>query len=354
MGVCVYDRFRDLERPDGHRRLDLVLMATVTNFEGLARPSNHDLRQFAELFAPLFRQAGPDTRRMAVAALSRCPVVPAALVGLIAEQPIDVAAPFLVNSAALDEAALAQIIARGDRQAARAIARRKALSPRTVADLAATGDSAVMRSLKVRQLLPAAATDEEERARLAREETLRQRLRALARRQPRAEAAPKGEAGPKGETVPPGARRAGARRLIGFAESREPLYFATALADLIDCSFRFAERIMLDISGRQLAETLIAIGVDRPSARMALESFFPHLGREADGEHRSDILLRGCDRREAAELLARRVQADRADPAFARAPQLDDSLPGAAREGAATRKDAANEPPARRRPLRRA
>lgn len=347
MGVCVYDRFRDLERPGRHRRLDLVLMATVTNFEGLAHPTNHELRQFAELFAPLFREAGADTRRMAVAALSRCAAVPAAVVRLIAEQPIDVAAPFLVNSTALDEGTLSEIIAGGDRLVARAIARRKALSPRTVADLAAGGDSIVMRSLKVRRLLPA-ASNADERARLAREETLRQRLRALAGDRPH-EGAPSGP-----EPARPRARPVQVRRMIGFAESREPAYFVTVLADVLDCSFQFAERIMLDISGRQLAETLVAVGVDRPSARVALESFFPHLGRRDGGERRSEILLRKCDGGEAAEWLMRRVQADRAERAFARAPQLDDSVPGAAKGGESRRRGSGTHPAARRLPLRRA
>ena len=87
---------------------------------------------------------------------------------------------------------------------------------------------------------------------------------------------------------------------------------------------------------------------------MPLESFFPHLGRQTGGQRRSEVLLGGCDAEEAAERLVRRVRADRAERAFARAPQLDDSLAGAAKDGAARRKNSAMHPPAKRRSLKRA
>ena len=345
MGVCVYDRFRDLEKPDSHRRLDVVLMATVSNFESLRQPTNHELRQFAGLFAPLFRQAGPETRRTVVAALSRCPKVPAAVARLIAQQPIDVSAPFLVNSASLDEAALAGMIAGGDAQMARAIARRKALSPWTVAALAATGDSAVLRSLRVRRLLPA-VPDAEETDRISRDENLRERLRSLVGkdRQP--------EPGPAPEVLRPKARPGQIQRLLGFAAQREPLFFVTALADVLDCSFRLAERIMLDISGRQLADTLVAIGFDREAACVPLESFFPHLGRRNDGRRASQAILGECDAEAAAERLVLWLRADR--PEAVQAPQLSEGLVRAGNEGTPVRTRAATREAAGRRALRRA
>ena len=232
---------------------------------------------------------------------------------------------------------------------ARAIARRKSLSPRIVAALAATGDAVVMRSLKVRRLLPGAPdADETERARLAREKRLRDRLRALAGQRPQ-----DGTPATAGIALPH-VRPGQVARLLAFAEEREPLFFVTALADVLDCSFPLAERIMLDISGRQLAETLIALGFERDDACRAIESFFPHLGRRQGQMTKSQMLLGGCDAEDAAERVILWLRADRGERSPALAPHLDDSLPGAAKDGAARRREAETRRPAARRPLKRA
>ncbi len=331
-------------------------MATVSNFENLSHPTGQELKQFAELFAPLFGQVGAETRRLAVAALSRCTTVPAAVARLIAAEPVDVSAPFLVNSAVLDEAALAEVIAAGDRQAARAIARRRSLSPATVAALAASGDPAVLRSLRVRRLLPAASgEDAGERARLAREETLREELARLAVRRPDGETRRTGAPRPAAEVSVPTARPGQVERLVAFAERREPQFFVTALADLLDCSFRLAERIMLDISGRQLAETLIATGFGRDAARRTLESLLPHLGRRQGQLTRAEMLLGGCDRDDAAGRLALWLGADREGAPRLPDPHFHDSLAGTgANRGTPPRRTAAHHAASPSRPLRRA
>ncbi len=69
MGVGVRDRFRDLEEPATVRKKDVVLMATVTSFEGLTHPSKSELRQFAELFTPSSR---PRPTRQNVRRSRRC------------------------------------------------------------------------------------------------------------------------------------------------------------------------------------------------------------------------------------------------------------------------------------------
>lgn len=57
----------------------MVLMATVTNFESVSHPSKTDLRQFAELFMPLFNASTEEAKREAIAALSQHPSVPSAV-----------------------------------------------------------------------------------------------------------------------------------------------------------------------------------------------------------------------------------------------------------------------------------
>ena len=59
------EQFRELERPAGARNKDVVLMATVTSFQALSHPGKSELRQFAELFQPLFAGSSAEARREA-------------------------------------------------------------------------------------------------------------------------------------------------------------------------------------------------------------------------------------------------------------------------------------------------
>lgn len=301
----VFDRFRDLEKAGGGRRLDVVLMATVSSFEALKRPTRHELRQFSELFFPLFRQVGRDTQRTAVAALSRCPDVPQDVVRLIAEQPIEVAAPYLANAAEIDDAAIAEIVVHQPATHARALARRRRLSPDAITALLATGDDAVLRSLTVRGLVaPDADTDlPTADARQENEETLRNKLRELVGKRQRVTAP---------VTVPIASPEV-MTRLNRFAEEAEALFFATALADVLGCTFPFAERIMLDISGQRLAATMTAIGFAAPDIARALQAFFPHLRQRSADKADAWALAVNGDRLTAATDLARLLAASNGD-----------------------------------------
>lgn len=280
-------------------------MATVTSFEELERPTRHDLRQFAELFAPLFKAASSETRRIAAAALSRCPTVPAEVVLLIAGEPVDISAPFLAHSSALTDAEIAEIVRRHGASHARSLARRAGLSARAAALLAGTGDAAVIRSLKLRGLMPEdPAADNAEALQRRRDDELRRRLRAMV-------GAPTEPEEPKETAAPPHLDRSDAERLLRFVEEREPLYFATALADILGVSFELAERIMLDISGADLARTLAALAFDRRAAIAALETFFPHLARSAGNVSRAAELVDSCDPEQAASRLATLIRTDR-------------------------------------------
>lgn len=296
----MYDRFRDLEKAEGGRRLDVVLMATVSSFEVLKRPTRHEMKQFAELFLPLFHQVTTETRRTAVAALSRCTVVPRPVIRSIVDQPIEICAPFLANSSTLDDEDIGEIAATNPVSHARALARRRRLSPAAVAALVQTRDSTVLRSLRVRGLLPdEPAAAPEDVADVAKDETLRQRLRELVGQRQR-QVSDRPDSG-----AVPMVSRQDARRLHGFAADGEALFFATALADVLGCGFRLAEQIMLDISGKRLAATLTAVGLELASIETILQAFFPHLA--ATGERASP-----------ARRLAERIEWDAAAGELAR------------------------------------
>lgn len=333
------NRFRDLEKPDQRRRTDIVLMASVSGFECLARPGRQDLKQFAQLFLPLFEAASPEARRTASAALSRLDSVPADIAEMLTFQPIDIAAPFIAHYPHLSEAVLARAIARHGAGHARVAARRTDLSAAGLVALRALNEPSVNRVLQLRGLVEAqpsltpepdpdlefdlgdiyagTGTDTppmyDEVSDVARHssDALRAKLKEMVLRQPAAKAKAKAPATPEHSTVSTRLAAAHAARLARFAKPDQAEWFATALADAMASSFALAERIMLDISGRQLATTLIALGVDDMVNRTALEAHFPPLAQSSGDTTRAGRLIAGLDRDECAARLDAWLRADR-------------------------------------------
>ena len=337
------NRFRDLEKPDQRRRTDVVLMASVSGFECLARPGRQDLRQFSQLFLPLFETASPEARRTASAALSRLDAVPAEIAEMLAFQPIDIAAPFIAHYPKLSEAVLARAIARHGASHARVAARRADLSAAGLVALRALDEPSVNRVLQLRGLIeehPVLAPeldidaetdlefdlgdiygdagtdappmyDEVSDAARHSSDALRAKLKEMVLRQPSAQAAARPAPPRQPATVSPRLAAAHAARLARFAKPDQAAWFATALADAMASSFALAERIMLDISGRQLATTLIALDIDDEISRTALEAHFPPLAQSSGETSRAGRLIAGLDRDECAARLDAWLRADR-------------------------------------------
>ncbi|WP_040674052.1 DUF2336 domain-containing protein [Rhizobium grahamii] len=289
------DRFRDLEAPSASRKKDVVLMATVSSFEGLQPPTRSELRQFAELFTPLFQASSDEARRQAVAALSQCPQIPAAVALFVGCQAIDIAAPFLTSSPAIDDETLITIARTQGSAHMKAIVSREALSPRVIDALVGLrqAEQRLAAPLEVEPPSmapePPAATsleDIEAAARRASEEEMRNRIRELAHHVAR----------PEGDRL--GLRNLSpiqAALLVRFARNREATLFAKALADGLSASRWLAERIMLDISGQQLATTLISLGMDFLDAVFVLEKLHPHLAEPQHSVTRAWMVLDELD-----------------------------------------------------------
>ena len=336
MDSSVDDRFRELERPLAMRKKDVVLLATVTSFEALSHPGKSDLKQFAELFPPLFAASSDETRRQVVAALSQCSYVPHSIQLFLAEQPIELAALFL-TSAALSDEVLIEIAGRCGEAHARAIAKRDNLAPVVVDVLVGLrhdrlhrrnvpgADIAPMQpqptaTLPASPLMPieemtgmhdeeqsitpataaaldAAAANETgvtetgmpETERLDREEKLRQSIKDLAR-----------------HLNPPESDRQGLRHIqpvemalfARFARAGEIGLFTTALSYALSCTRWLAERILLDMSGQQLATTLISLGMTNAEASEVLCGIYPHLAAIEGHATRADSLLESLDQRD--------------------------------------------------------
>ena len=90
-----------------------------------------------------------------------------------------------------------------------------------------------------------------------------------------------------------------------FAREREAAHFATTLADALSASIWLAERILLDLSGQQLAVTLTSLGMGIADAAFVLEQFYPHLSDMHGSVSRAWLVLDDAD----PEDCERRVEA---------------------------------------------
>lgn len=316
------DRFRDLERPLAMRKKDVVLLATVTSFEALSMPGKTDLKQFSELFPPLFTASSAEAQRQAVAALSQCPFVPDSVALFIGGQPIEIACLFLTSAVTISDQVLMAIAATGSEGHARAIARRETLSPMVVDALVGLRHDRLKKkggttdlpaqirpqpAVMVAEQTPQMPTEEAarmqdedrkdlaspatsgENVRLAREEKLRQDIKNLAR-----------------HLNPPEEDRDGLRHIqpvemalfARFARAGEIGMFTTSLAYALSCTRWLAERILLDMSGQQLATTLVSLGMPDQEAAEVLTGIYPHLSAPEGHGNKADLLLESLDQRE--------------------------------------------------------
>ncbi|WP_136658593.1 hypothetical protein [Nitratireductor sp. XY-223] len=300
------DRFRDLERAGRAGRKDAALLAAISGFEALKHPTSQDLRQFSNLFAGLFELTREDTRRTAAAALSKIRHLPQDVVLKVADQPIRISAPFLAISPCLNDQLLLQILARNDIVHARAISRRETLSPLLISALSSLDDAAVSRSLRLRHAAKdGAATGlmaSREAARRYNEDVLRNRIKDLALRR-----------------INTGQQHSGAeiqtgrpdlRKLIQAAEACLPVRFSQMLSRALCAQPSLAERIMLDLSGRQLAMALRALNMADEDIRRVLVAIFPQLRREVDGTQQASLLVEATDRKDSMERVMAWVRAN--------------------------------------------
>ncbi len=290
------------------RKKDVVLMATVTNFEGVARPSKSDLRQFAELFMPLFNASTDEAKREAIAALSQHPMIPSAVAFFIASQPIALAAPFLISSKCLDDDTLITIARTQGAAHARAIVRRDDLSPTVIDALVGLRHKRDVTRQTSDNTLPVeepattvTEADIEKQVVSDLEEQMRRQIRDMARHLNR----------PEHDVL--GLRRLTEVQealLIRFARERDARQFAIALADSLSSSYWLSERIMLDISGSQLATTLTGLGMEFSEAAFVLQCFYPHLAAAEGDMSRAEALIDRLDIVECEERVENWRRAD--------------------------------------------
>ncbi|MDB5524845.1 MAG: hypothetical protein JWM58_2608 [Rhizobium sp.] len=279
------------------RTKDVVLMATVSSFEGMSQPGRNELKQFSELFEPVFRASSLEARRNAVAALSRCPVLPQSVAWFLASQPIDLAAIFLTRSTAIDDDTLIAIARTQGPAHARAIAARDNLSVKVVDALVALHQG---QEIGRQTPAPLEARSEADQRSSEREEQLRLQLKSLVYR----------DALVRSEDHPDSGDAVEQALLVRFARLRQARDFSALLSKILGSSLWLSNRIMLDLSGQQLATALIAVDTAQEDGIFILRQFYPHLGA-TDGETgRAALLWWDLDIEQCRDRLRMWIRAD--------------------------------------------
>lgn len=121
--------FRQIAARTTAGRAERLFRAAISAFCSLTRPSRRELAQLDDLVLPLFDEVSAEGLRFAAAALCECEYAPPGIVKRLAGSPVEIAAPLLVRSRALDDVDLITLIGRHGMGHARAIARRSNLNP---------------------------------------------------------------------------------------------------------------------------------------------------------------------------------------------------------------------------------
>ena len=146
---------------------------------------------------------------------------------------------------------------------------------------------------------------------VTREEQVRQQLKSLVQRDTIARAA----------EAPESLEDMSLNLLVRFARLREARNFSHALADALGSSRWLSERIMLDLSGQQLATALMALGAAPADGEFMLAQLYPHLNAAVDGKTRAQVLWEGLDPERCDERMLAWLRAD--DEAEGRTPMAE-------------------------------
>ena len=121
--------FRHIALGRGPRQAERVFRAAISAFCALSRPTRKEVEQLDDLALGLFDEISAETHRFAAATLCECIPAPRGIVRRLAEEPVEIAAPVLLRSQALNDVDLIGLIARHGVAHARVISRRDNLNP---------------------------------------------------------------------------------------------------------------------------------------------------------------------------------------------------------------------------------
>ncbi|WP_279477801.1 hypothetical protein [Aureimonas sp. SK2] len=274
--------FRSLER-QSVQQFDTVVTAAITAYGALRHPSQRQADEMARLVVPLWTRIDTDTRRNVAAALSHSMRVPRALVDLLLGESIEVSAPFLISSPALDDADITRLRRSGDERVLRLLDNRvrraegpeQRVAPAPAEPAAAEADTAGER--------PAAAPASSASPSLSPE--------FLAETPLLEPAPPKRRPGPSVDGVrealrrlaltgrtPPPTQPLDLEALMLLAMERQEAAFYDMLAQALPIDARTVLEIAADATGERLAVALKALKVTSADAMSILMMLKPFIG----------------------------------------------------------------------------
>jgi uncharacterized protein (DUF2336 family) len=212
-------------------------------------------------------------------------------------QPISIATLFLTRSPAIDDDTLVAIARTQGPDYARAIAARDNLSVRVVDALVALHQG---HGNGRRATAPEPARPDETNPVAEREEQLRLQLKSLVHRDTVIGA----------DIDPDGDAEMQQALLVRFARLRQARDFSALLAGILGSSLWLSHRIMLDISGLQLATALIAVETPAEDGVFALKQFYPHLAAMEGDTSRAERLWFGLNADECRDRTHIWIRAD--------------------------------------------
>ncbi len=251
-------------------RPERLFRAAVSAFCALIRPGRRDVVQLEELTLPLFAAQSRESRRFAAAVLSEAAHSSNALIRLLCDESVDIAAPLLIRSPALSDIDLISLIGRHGLPHARAIARRQNLNPAIAALIRALERKADISEGPTKEehpmvqeepvSLPAAAQTGVAAARM------RDRLRGFMMPEQRV-AAPSHAADE--------ARAKLFARLKMTALTGNISFFQTALSDALDIEFAVAQEITAGSGYAGLLAALKMLDLSEEQSFMLTVAAFP-------------------------------------------------------------------------------
>lgn len=269
------DRYRELEGLNSTRKLDVVLMATVSGFSSLQSPSPGEIRRFSELFAPVYEASSAEARRQAVAALSGNKHIPQNVCRFIGVQDIAIAGTFLARSPSISDDSLIEIINAMGHDHMRAIVLRNDLSQRVIEALISAHQPREEAAENVEQpASPSLANDTE---------ALRQTLKAMATKAASDDMNDRLGLASFSELQ--------AALLVRFARRNETLLFLETLSRSLGGDRSLAHQVLGDLSGNRLAVTLVALGMNTEDTVYILPRIFPTTALDSEAETRTRELV---------------------------------------------------------------
>ena len=249
--VPVPQDFRHIAEKHDISRADRLFRAAISAFCALTRPSRREIIQLEELCLQLYEGVSEESLRYVSAALSDCPLAPAALVRRLADERIEVAAPLLLKSTALTEIDLIAIVGHHGASHARVVAQRRSLT---------TAIAGLLQKQRVPFAAPVTPTPDAA-------ETTRQTLRSMMQPSRPAVEASDAEADPDtGEIY---------QKLRATALSGSLHFFETALADALRIEYNQAHDLVSAPDKRDLSRALKALELSAEQAFLLVSATFP-------------------------------------------------------------------------------